>query len=507
MLESMFSLEAAKKMQAATEEMYSDTPVTGHSAENLLTAARAILLGKYPFYGRISWNMAFIPKPGHGTTSVDVKGRMYYDPRWVNGFDMNDAVFELAHETMHLVQRMWARAPDNCRADVWNLAADFMADTTLVDSGLTQSKISALNVTPQIQAKTRELGTVERVYMWLLKEMAKHSDCAACKEESQQVLSYSNAIDKDNSQENAKINQQNNTGIPSKNEEGNEDDDGEGGNGEQHNHSSGRTSSTGSGTPHTCMNVRQCCAGMSADFDKNKADPLNEQKWKEIAVAAADHARGRGNMPGPLGEVIDALTKSTVRWQDYLRHNAARVFGQRRYSFQKLPRRAAGMGKLSVRLPRSIPDGSTAIVAVDTSGSMSNDEVRQCLTESAEILKQTGADKIFVILHDTRVYYADFVGPNSFTKLKMSRGGTSHEEVFKLIEERTLTSYDGNEFTIPQDVEINFAVMFTDLGTFFPDCSPSYELIWGVPSDGCPGMDTKVPYGMKVEMDMKEMRT
>jgi predicted metal-dependent peptidase len=136
---------------------------------------------------------------------------------------------------------------------------------------------------------------------------------------------------------------------------------------------------------------------------------------------------------------------------------------------------------------------------------MSDEEVTQCYTEFAEIMKQCGAKKLFLILHDACVFYAGEVQVEALTNLRMSRGGTSHREVFELLAGEVVTNPHGT-FELPKEAEIELVVLFTDLGTDFTDRRPKYECIWAVPSDGCPGPSESVPFGKKVTVDMKSMR-
>jgi predicted metal-dependent peptidase len=214
------------------------------------------------------------------------------------------------------------------------------------------------------------------------------------------------------------------------------------------------------------------------------------------------YAEAQGKMPGALTGMIDNLTKSTVRWQDYLKTKATKIFGRDRYSFRRYNRRGLAM---NVRLPRAIPDGRSAVMWFDTSGSMSDDMIRQCFSEGLEIFHQCGASKLYVGCHDYEVYYFEEVASKELTQIKMGRGGTSHKDVFAILNGKTI-GRKGKEFKIPKTTEVELAIMFTDLGTDFPSQRPSYDVIWAVPSNGCPGMRAEVPFGTKVEIDMEAMK-
>ncbi len=236
-----------------------------------------------------------------------------------------------------------------------------------------------------------------------------------------------------------------------------------------------------------------CCSGKLSETDE--LDPIEEQEWTEKLIAAKMHAEAKGNMPAGIGASIDELTNSKVPWTDHLKHPATRLFGHPRYTYKRPSRRGPAM---KLRMPGTTSDSKTAIGAIDTSASMSADEVRQCVSEFSAIMEACGCEKLWLILHDTRVYFSGWVQEADLTNLKMARGGTSHVEVFQCLDKK----HSNPEFNVPQEEEVALAVLFTDLGTDFPDQVPDYDVIWGVPSNGSPGMEMPVPFGKKVEVDM-----
>jgi predicted metal-dependent peptidase len=495
------NVTSVKKTKEITDR-YKDKPVTGKPAEEVLATARLKLICDFPFFGKIALNMVFVENNHIPTTAVDVKGRFYYNRKWVNHFTMEDAVFEMGHEVMHLVQRCFARKPAGSDHGLWNKAADWLCDTSLVDTGMKQSSISVEMVDEKTQEKTRELGTIEKVYKFLLQDAENNTTCPACKQALKKLKELAQGQDKSTEAENKQINSEN--GGESPGDGGEEDSEessaGSGGEGEGDGHDHGEGEGGGCGgegdePQHTCGNIRGCCVGTTADL--GNGTPMDEQKWTEVIVGAKIHAEGKGNMPAGLGEMINTLTESKVRWQDYLRTAATKIFGRNRYTYLKRNRRGHAM---NIRFPGHTPDGKSAIITVDTSASMSEDEVRQCITEGAEILRLCGCQKIWLILHDMRVYFSGYVTEADLTKLKIARGGTSHREVFACLERR----HANEEFNVPTDEIVSLAVMFTDLGTDFPDYKPDFDVLWGVPSDGCPGMSAPVPFGIKVSVEMND---
>lgn len=470
------------KLDFDPREFYRDTPVSGQKAVDLLASARLILLMSHPFFGKIAQGMSFIETETVPTTAVDAKGRLYFNSKWVNHMTIEDAVFEFAHETGHLYQRIFVTKPAGANHSLYNKAADWRVDTDLVDAGIKQSKISKKAVDDEAQKKTRELGNTPAIYRWMLQEAKDNTDCPACKQTLKNLQEQSNKIKQQTQQENKSINQGGS-------------DPGSEGSGHSHEHGEGGTCESsavgGDELKHTCGNVRQCCAGSTADL--SNATPEEIQAWTEKIIAAKMFAESKGNMPGHIAGCIDQLTKSQIKWQDLLRSRSTKAFGREKYSFRKRNKRHR-----HVRLPKAVPESKTAVIAADTSGSMSRDSVVQSITEAAAIMKACGADKLWLILHDYVPYFSGYVTEADLTKLMISQGGTSHEGVFQCIDRE----YEDTDKNLPMTEYVELAIFFTDLGTTFPGKHPSYDVIWVAPEGSKPGIQAEVPFGIKIEMQV-----
>ena len=500
----MKTTDSSKGKDKGAKSRYRDTPRSDHKAEELLSLARLKLYTRHaPFFGKLAFSMMFVENNRIPTTAVDIKGRLYFNRKWVNGWTEEDAVFELGHEVGHLYQRIFERFQKGYNPALWNIAGDYCNDVGLIGMGLPQSNISKEMVGKKEQAIVKKYETIERVYQHLLSEVKDQIAQSGCKECIQMFSMMHDAQseeDKAEASENKELNDEFDNAGPGL---GEEDAQGEcissspGG-------CSGESDDEGEWLEHTCGNVRQCCAATTSDLGQPDVKPSDVQKWKIKLIEAKQYVEdkhGKGKMPGYMSDQIEGLTKSTVRWQDYLRTAAVRVFGRDRYSFKRPNRRGIAMG---IRLPKAMPDGKSAVLGYDTSGSMSHDSIKQCFTEGVEIMRQCGASKLYVILHDYEVYYVGEVDQNSMSKLKLARGGTSHRDVFKILNGEAVEGKHG-EFKLPTDEKVELAILFTDLGTDFPDVKPKFNVIWGVPKDGCPGPDAEVPFGIKVPIDMAAM--
>jgi len=112
------------------------------------------------------------------------------------------------------------------------------------------------------------------------------------------------------------------------------------------------------------------------------------------------------------------------------------------------------------------------VIAVDTSGSMSAREIGRILGEIDFI--RYFVEDIFLIFHDYVIQ--EVIRPTSLKQymegnsIKVrGRGGTSHEDVFRYIEEK--------------DLRPDLFIGFTDGYSIFPKMEPPYPVLWVLTKD------------------------
>lgn len=115
-----------------------------------------------------------------------------------------------------------------------------------------------------------------------------------------------------------------------------------------------------------------------------------------------------------------------------------------------------------VKLPGSVSSPSLVLaIAIDTSGSMPEDAVAQCIAIATQVARFDGVH-VHVFLHTERCYWH---GPAAdFTPVRVRSGGTSHIDVSAQIERWASTS------RVP-----HFAVLLlTDCQTVWPQDAPAW---------------------------------
>jgi len=206
------------------------------------------------------------------------------------------------------------------------------------------------------------------------------------------------------------------------------------------------------------------------------ADRVAEsERWKVITAQAAQVAKttNRGDLAGTLETLIGELLHPKVRWDRYLASVAAETLRDDYDWFE--PDEAHFSDGLY--LPDLAGQGTHVAFLVDTSGSISDEDLTAATSEGAGILRARGVIDVLVLGHDVDVHYDKLHRPNQPMPTKWGgRGGTSHKPVFE---------------RLAREKNINLCVCFTDLYTDFPEVPPKCRVVWVVVNNN----DATVPFG------------
>ena len=452
--------------------------IKGKDPKERLIKARMQLLMHFPFFGELVMRMVFHENKtaGVGTTCVDHKGNMYYHPDWINGFiNCEETMFELAHEVMHLVQRATTRFPQGGNHQVWNMAADIKVDSILIDSGLKQSRVSAKNITPELQEKYRG-QTTEQVYYNLLRNPEDQDAFGSCPHKQGGPCNHKPPGQEDDDE--ASGTEPGQCGDDGEDEEGGKEAEQGSGQGQGDRQGPGGSCSQCPGDPGTAVGERGCTSGALHGFP---GSPEDVEKFKQYVIAAALASQGKGNHPAYADDFLAEIRKPAVTWKEHLRKAATSHF-RGRYSFARRSRRSFNTPMMLPSRTRS-PNG--AVIMIDTSGSISDDDLSQFVSECSGILRETGCKFLKIYFHDVECYHIEEYDLNTIKKIKATRGGTSHIDVFDKVNE--------------SDDKIGMVIAFTDLYTDFP-MEPDYDVIWAHPEES--GEGVPVPFGYKVEVKL-----
>lgn len=196
-------------------------------------------------------------------------------------------------------------------------------------------------------------------------------------------------------------------------------------------------------------------------------------------MAKESEKKGRGNFPAGMDILIEDSRPPQVEWTERLR----RVVGGEQpddYSYRRINKRMFHMYRGIT--PGIVKTGTgPVVVGIDTSGSVSGDELVMFLAELRAITEEFQPESVTIIQCDATVQRVDTYERGEVIDVLpvKGRGGTLVTPVFKYIEDHDLNP---ETFIYFSDMEVGD----------FPKTQPPYPVLW-VNSDGNGGCNP--PWG------------
>lgn len=205
-----------------------------------------------------------------------------------------------------------------------------------------------------------------------------------------------------------------------------------------------------------------------------------EEDIKQMILQAAAVAKSRGKIPAGIEGLIEQAKEAKVDWRDVLRSH---IGGARPddYTWARPNRKMIGAHDLYMPSAQRFGVGTVA-VAIDTSGSVSDQELQQFLGELNSIIDDTGPDRVIVMQCDAKLQdVTEYQAGEHIEKFKVKgRGGTAFRPPFEYID------LDG--------IRPDSFVYLTDLECYDFPLAPDYPVLWI--STGA----SQAPFGQVVKM-------
>jgi predicted metal-dependent peptidase len=181
-----------------------------------------------------------------------------------------------------------------------------------------------------------------------------------------------------------------------------------------------------------------------------------------LVMQAAEAAKGRGELPGGLDRLVQAIQKPKVDWRSVLREFVSAA-ARNDYSWTPPNRRYIHMGLYMPSL-RSEELGDV-LLAIDTSYSIGQEELEAFAAEAQGIF-ETFACSVTILYHDTKVARVEQWEPSDGDlKLRPAGGGgTNHNCVFDHCKEHGLNP--------------TVMVALSDMDSVYPAMPPEFPVIW-----------------------------
>ena len=358
---------------------------------------------------------------------------IYYGPHF-GKLKIGEAIFVLCHEVMHNVLNHITRAK-HCHL-CWNVATDLLINNML-HKAMSENKLDAKAPQGILHAKDTPDETAERLYYKY--HVHPEIKCYIC------------------------------GGGQSGSGGGQQQ---QGGNGGDKEYEDDYAKATGGSKP------------MDGHLRPKRGAADNkqvEQKARETLSRAVSQAKARGLVPGAFESLIQEMLYPQMNWYEVLLDYLQSLPDD--YTFKPPDRRFE-----DIVLP-VMNDGDTVtgiVVAIDTSGSLSDDELSEFITEVIHIKHQFPQVKFTFLMCDAEIQKVidvdDGTDPNELLRVK-GRGGTAFEPVFKWVKEN--------------EPDTQCLVYLTDgFAPFPPD--PQHEVIWIINNkEQTPGYGRIVRYQRK----------
>jgi predicted metal-dependent peptidase len=206
---------------------------------------------------------------------------------------------------------------------------------------------------------------------------------------------------------------------------------------------------------------------------------VNATDWKIATIQAANAAKEKGALPASLARLVEELTTPKINWKDRLRRFVTEI-SKDDYSWIRLSRRFLGQGLF---LPSLYSESmGEIVVAIDTSGSISQEMLNIFGAEIKAIVQSVRPQKTIVVYCDAKVNHVDEFTPDDELKFTMhGGGGTDFCPPFKLLEEQNKTPA--------------CFVYLTDGYGPFPG-APTYPVLW------CCTTDVIAPFGETLPIEI-----
>ena len=403
--------------------------------ETKLAAARTKLILDKPFLGALVLRlpMEAAGKEWCPTTATDAR-KFYFNPEFIDCLTLDETQFVLAHEALHCALSHFARRQHRRKLH-WDMACDYAINPLLIGDGLKAPPGS-------LYLKQFQGMTAEEIY-----------PCLDEKDDEQPLDNH--VYDKDNTKGSGSGKTEKDLSSKQPNQQTSEDQ-GE----QQPNPEKGY----GGGEPEP--------------LTPDEAETLNIQ-WQQRLAGAAQQAMQAGKLGGEMARMVDHLLQPQLPWRLLLaRYMTATARDD--FSYMRPSRREGDFILPSLRSSQM-----ELIVALDTSGSIHDEEMGEFLAEINALKGQIRA-RVTLLACDSQlaeeapwIYEAwdEFDLPEKIS----GGGGTSFKPVFEWVEQ--------------QGQQPDMLVYFTDAEGAFPENEPAYPVIWLVKGKH------KTPWGQRIQLN------
>ena len=381
------------------------------------------------------------------TIATDARA-LYFNADYIAGLTLAETQFVLGHEALHCALAHFARRSHRIKQR-WDVACDHAVNLILLQEGMRAPRgalanaefagLSAEEIYPLIPSDTKEIPLDAHLF-----EGTPPIFCLAAHPVSQPEPVHSNEQQPTSKDAGGSPNGRGDAGDAS------------------------RTDAPG----------ERDLASIGERLDRGATEALAE-RWRSRLASAAQAAMQAGRLCDSLARALEHLIQPRIPWRSLLARYLMSV-ARDDYSFQRSSRRDG-----DALLPRLASSEINLVAAIDTSGSIGYEEMREFASEVDALKGQIRANLVLHACDDKLCAH----GPWQFAPWDPVRlpnalsggGGTRFTPVF--------------EWIAREQLRPDLLVYFTDAQGEFPPAAPPYPVLWLVKGRA------DVPWGERVQLN------
>ena len=398
-----------------------------------LVTARIALLLKHPFFGNLATRLKLVNANDWCPTAGTDGRNFYYNTKFISSLTPRETEFLFGHEVLHNVfEHMLMRIGDR-NPMLWNIAADYAVNQILVEQKIGDMPTGKKGENKGFQDDKYKDWNAERIYDELFKTAKKNG--------KKYLKKLGKLID-----EHIDWGKGNKPGKNKKNEKG---------------------------------------KGKQPVYTKEELKKIRDE-IKEAMISAAQ-STGAGNLPGAIQRMVKELTEPRMDWREIIQQQIMSTL-KADYTWMRPSRKA---WHTTAILPGQKNDEMIDIcLALDASGSISDQQCKEFLTEVKNIMDQYKDFRMHLWSFDTKVFNPTVFTPDNADELldyKLGSGGGTEFECN--------WNYMKNEGIIPKKF-----IMFTDGWPFTTWGDPNYcDTIFLI--NNTYERDIEAPFGLTVQYE------
>ena len=394
--------------------------------------AKIQLQEKQPFYSHLSIYIKPKEKKEVGTMGVNKKGELYFNPEFVDKLTEEELLGVFAHEIQHIALQHPFRTKGKEQI-IWNIATDLVVNYLLDKNDFTLPKGALLP----------KKDYYEDEYEWVFQHQKGNLKIKNIEKKTADKIyrEIINELEKNGLYEEVK-------------------------------------------KYYLSLKARGGLLSEGTEMDKEQEEELKKE-WIERTTEAYTYAKSQGKEPAGFKRFAEMIVKTRINWKTLLYRYITKEL-PKDYTYNHPSKRSRAIG---IYLPSISKEGLKVYVGIDTSGSISKEELSEFKGQINAIAKSFSNINFTIVETDSEIQDKYKLTEKTIKKFLNKKvkggGGTSFIPFFEEAEKD----------------KARLCVFLTDGYGDFPEKKPRQQTIWVNTKEGIKPED--YPYGKVIQLKWK----